>query len=423
MRRALFALIIGALAGAGAAPADRPLTRPTGTPSEVTVPFELINRKVFLPVRVGDSRPLWFVLDTGAPSAIIDLDLARELGVELGGEVRVGGGGAQTSSGAFVKSSALTVIGMAGFSQPLKLAIPMRSLTPRLGHDLDGILGAEFIARFVLELDYEARRIRLHDKDTFSYAGPGQSIPIRRSHGHPILEAEVTPIGRESVKGDFVLDIGSGGALALYSPFVTEQRLLGPDLKTIKAIGVRGAGGEMSGRVGRVASLKIGRFTINEPITHFSQDRAGAFANPAIQGNIGHRIASRFKLFLDYQNDRIIFEPNGRFAEPSDRASSGLALTTEGKDYKTFRVTDVLEESPASEAGLRPDDVITAIGERAASALTLGEVLEMLELPVPYRLTVRRGERTLEVTLKPRQLVRWSPSRDATDRTKLAQMA
>jgi C-terminal processing protease CtpA/Prc len=65
----------------------------------------------------------------------------------------------------------------------------------------------------------------------------------------------------------------------------------------------------------------------------------------------------------------------------------------------------VLENSPAAEAGLRKDDVITAIDGRAASDLTFSKLLEMFERPASYKLTVGRGEQTLTVTLKPRKLV------------------
>ena len=202
-----------------------------------------------------------------------------------------------------------------------------------------------------------------------------------------------------------MLDIGAGGALVLYSPFVAEHRLLSPGVPTVEAIGVRGAGGALAGRVGRVAVLRIGGFTLSGPTTHFSLDQAGAFATTAIQGNIGHEIASRFRLFLDYGNERIVFEPAANFTESFDRPQTGLVIAADGADYTTFRVTDVLDDSPGFEAGVRPGDVIVAIEGRAAAGWTLTSVLEHLERPVPCTLTIRRGQQTLDVTLSPRPLV------------------
>jgi hypothetical protein len=377
----------------------------TKAPEPVVLPFELINKHIFLKVNVG-SRPLWFVLDTGDKFAIIDLDRAKELGLNLEGAVRMGGAGANTATGAFVKGASFTVPGVAGFSQPVTLALPIRGMAPRLGQDFDGIIGADFISQFVVEVDYEARVIRLHDKNSFQYSGRGEAIPIHlNSGGHPIIEAEVTPLGGTPVTGNFVIDIGSGGALALYSPFVTEHQLLTPSLKTIKAIGSGGAGGQIAGQLGRVAELKIGSFKLTKPVTLFSQDKAGAFASSALIGNIGQQVMSKFKIWLDYGGNQIIMEPNATFNNGFDRAFSGLSFKADGNDYKTFRITDVLEDSPASEAGLQINDVIVAVNDQQAGQLTLTGLIELFERSTPYKLTVRRGEQTIKVTLTPRKLI------------------
>jgi C-terminal processing protease CtpA/Prc len=151
--------------------------------------------------------------------------------------------------------------------------------------------------------------------------------------------------------------------------------------------------------------LKIGKHKIANPVTIFSEDKAGAFATSALAGNIGQQIASRFKLFLDYDHNRIIFEPAATFSEPFDRAQSGLVLSAEGRDYKIFRITDVLENSPASEAGLQKEDLIIQVNDKAAAELTLTKIGELFEKSLPYKMTVKRGDQTLRVTLTPRKLV------------------
>lgn len=408
-RRKIFALTLACFLLNTAAVASRttPSTsKPQALAPAVVIPFELVNRHIILKVKVNNSRPLSFVLDTGDMFAIIDLERARELGLKLQGELKMHGAGAGVPTGAFVKETTFTIDGFEGFSQPVTMALPIRNLSPRLGQDFDGIIGSEFIKQFVLEIDYQARLIKLYDKDKFTYTGAGESIPMKlNSAGHPIIEAEVTPVGSDPVRGKFVLDLGSGGALVLHSPFVAEHHLLGPNLKTIKSLSGAGAGGETRGQLGRVSALVIGKFSITNPITLFSEDKAGAFANAALLGNIGAQIASKFRILLDYSHDRIIFEPNATFSQPFDRAMSGLGLQAEGKDYHTFRIRELLENSPGAEAGLQADDIITEINGKPASELTLSAVLEMFERPVPYKLTVRRKEQTLHVTLTPKKLV------------------
>jgi C-terminal processing protease CtpA/Prc len=122
-------------------------------------------------------------------------------------------------------------------------------------------------------------------------------------------------------------------------------------------------------------------------------------------GNIGQMVASKFRVFLDYSRNRIILEPNATFADAMDRATSGIALTTEGKDRATVRVTDVLEDSPASEAGLQRDDIVVSVDGQPASELKVTRISEMFERTQTYKLTVRRGAQTIQVHLTPRKLI------------------
>jgi hypothetical protein len=406
-RRSFFALVVVlfSLATAASRTVQTP-AKPAAGSSIVTIPFDLITRHIVIKVKINDSRPLSFVLDTGDKVAIVDTERAKELGLNLQGQLRVGGAGSETLPASYVKGSTWTIPGLEGFSQPVTLTLPLGKLAARFGHDFDGIIGSDFIKEFVIEVDYQARVIKLHDKNRFNYAGSGESIPIELDRqGHPLIEAQVTPLNGTPIKGKFVLDLGSGGALALYSPFVADHRLLGSGLKTIRSIGAGGAGGRTTGQVGRVAELNIGKFKIAGPHTLFSEDKSGAFASSALAGNIGQQIAARFKLFLDYDRKRIILEPAATFGAPFDRAFGGIALSAEDKNYTTFRIIEVLENSPASEIGLRENDLIVKVDDMPASELTLTKLGEMFERPQPYRLTIRRGEETLQVTLTPKRLV------------------
>jgi hypothetical protein len=136
-------------------------------------------------------------------------------------------------------------------------------------------------------------------------------------------------------------------------------------------IGAAGAGGRTLGQVGRVEALELGSFTLKNVLTIFSEDRAGAFANRELAGNIGAQVADRFRVVLDYSHKRVILEPSSTFGDPYDRAFSGVALRAEGPGYHTFRVREILEQSAATDADIREGDVITAVNGTPASDLTL----------------------------------------------------
>jgi hypothetical protein len=374
-------------------------------PAPAVIALELEGRHVIVQATVNKSRPLSFVLDTGADRAIIRTDVAKELGLKLEGQINGRGAGPGVQSGSFVRNATWSLVGLTGFSQPMTLALPLPAISAAMGRSIDGIVGGEFIKQFVVELDYQAKLMRLHTPATFTYSGAGETVPIDFIEAtHPTIAAKVTPVGGRPIEGRFMFDIGSGLALALHSPFVRTQKLLDGGLPTIRAIGSAGAGGKVAGRVGRVESLQIGSFTLSQPFTMFAQDDAGAFANAALAGNIGAQIAMRFHIFLDYSRRRMILEPTPGVRAPFDRAFAGFALRASGSNFRTLRITEILEKSPASDAGLEVGDELTAIDGVSVEQLSLSAVNEMFEKPVRYTLTIRRGDRTQDVVLTPARL-------------------
>jgi len=67
--------------------------------SPVVIPFELVTRHIVIKVKINNSAPLSFILDTGDKVAIVDLKRAESLGLTLKDEVRVGGAGAGVLKG------------------------------------------------------------------------------------------------------------------------------------------------------------------------------------------------------------------------------------------------------------------------------------------------------------------------------------
>ena len=370
-----------------------------------TIPFELATRHIIVQVTINKSRPLSFVLDTGANAAIVRIDTAKELGLKLEGSLNVGGAGSGVQTGYFVRNATWNLVGLRSDPQAVQMAIPLTELPAGMGRHVDGIIGGEFIRRFVIELDYQARALKLHDPEDFRYTGNGEKLPLELdANNHPVITARVTPLNGSPLERKFLFDIGSGGALVLHSPFVREHALL-DNLTTIPAIGAAGAGGKVAGFVGRVSRLQIGRFAIDRPITMFSQDKAGAFANAALAGNIGAQIAMRFRVFLDYGRRQLILEPTPALGNPFDRAFSGMAIRTGPPDYRTFRVTEILPQGPAKDAGIQIGDVIASVDGVPADKLTLTVLNEMFEKTSTYEVVVRRGDQSVTVKLTPRRLI------------------
>ena len=407
---AFLAILALNLATVSAVPAVRTecaATTAAATALPATIPIDVWNNHAYVKICIA-GRELDFILDTGAGNTAIDLNTARLLDLSLDHSLAVGGAGAGTVSGARVRGASVTLAGTS-ITQPVALAIDLARLPPREGHRMDGILGDDFIERYVVAIDYVRHELRLYDRDSFRYDGPGVSMPLTLVNRFPHIDAAVKLADGETVTGRFVIDVGSSAALSLTKPFVDEHRLrerVGP---TVRRSSSGGIGGMTTTEFGRLPSLSIGNADLSRPIVQLYGDSAGVFSRRGSWvGNIGGQILRRFTVLLDYKGKRMIFEPNAAFSEPFEADMSGAALVMDDS-LKTIIVDRVEPDSPASEAGLMRGDVVVSVDSAPAGQRELGELRERRFRRPGERvvLMVRRGGETRRIALA-------QPQRDGT---------
>jgi membrane-associated protease RseP (regulator of RpoE activity) len=359
------------------------------------IPFEFVGNHIYLQGRVNSSEPLWLLLDTGATASYFDVQQAKALGLGVQGEsIKV----AVSLAGVKLHNQTFSV-------QPLTFGVYD-------GHAVDALLGYDFIDRFVVEIDYVSRTIDLYDPQSYQYFGSGEVIPLVMleddSGGKvPLVRTRITQRGREPIEGKFIADIAVRSAMSFNSPFVETNKLLQATQKTIQA--VLGGGAmvrESKQPIGRVANIQLGRFTFKDSVAVFFQDKKGVLASPEFDGIIGGEILRRFRVMFDYSRERMILEPNRYFSEPFEYDMSGVLLTAEGTDFKIFKVRQLIENSPATVAGLREGDVISAVNGKAASKLTLEQVRQMFKKEGrSYLLSIKRGDEKIQTRIRLRRLI------------------
>ena len=102
----------------------------------------------------------------------------------------------------------------------------------------------------------------------------------------------------------------------------------------------------------------------------------------------------------------MILEPNRYFSESYEYDMSGLLLIAEGNDFKTLKVRHLIEDSPATAAGLREGDVISAVNGTLASKLSLEQVRTMFKKEgQSYLLSIKRGDERIQIRIRLRKLI------------------
>jgi predicted aspartyl protease len=390
-------------------PQQVPAPAKSPTKTLATIPADVTSYGlIFLRARVNNSQPMWFALDSGASSPfVIDIRRARALGLKLQGHVTLErGAGPGAYEAARTRGVSISLNGFK-FADQTANVIALGSLEAQAGRPLDGLVGRDLFTRYVVEIDYLGNKISLYDPQTYTCSGAGESIPLTLRDGHFFVPAKIEMPGRPRLDGQFLVDTGGGLVTAvLTTPFAQSNSLPASTQKTILDRSLAGLGGETRLLVSRATSFTLGNLSVREPVIYVSQDTGGALASSEYDGLIGGEILRRFKVIFDYARGRLILEPNAHYTEPVEYDMSGIRLRANGVDFRIFRVYQVLEDSPAAEAGLRVGDVLAAIDGVAAARFTLDEIYRMLKQPGrEYQLSFKRGGGTVSMKIKMRRLI------------------
>ena len=360
--------------------------------SAENVPFQLMGDHIFLDVTVNCDRRLW-VLDTGAGATVVDSAYAAEIGLASEGTFKAVGAG-KTVGAAFVDLPGYSVDGIE-FNAQKAAAISIAPLFKRAGIDIAGVLGFDFLSRFVTRIDFAGKTVSFYLPDSFKYEGDGKVIdaPLREN----MFELPMTVAGKYS--GLWSLDIGASNTSFFYT-YAQKNGLL--EMKGLEGI-AGGAGGYFRVLTAKFDSADIDGFTLGEQFISVPLEKGGALGAREETGNLGNDILRHFVIYLDYKHQQVIFEKGADFATDFPRSKAGLALVV--SDTGTIEVFYVAAGSPAEKSGFEPGDRVLSINgipvERFAGLVAISELFKEREGTVFEFEISRRGEtRNLKLTLK-----------------------
>ena len=373
-------------------------------PGIARLPFEYSARHVWLKASVNGGPPADFLYDTGASLSVLDSAYAAAIGIATEGRIQGEGAGA-SGTGSFARVGALRVSGPDGDGveiEDLKVAVLDLNtiLAPYFWRETAGVIGFDFIVRFVNEIDYDARTLVLHDPGAFQYRGGGAALPMTLAGHAPIVKLTLDG----EFDGEFRIDVGSGSTVDLHGPFVRRNGLdreLAPGVEIVSG----GFGGTFQSRVTRAKSLAVGPYSWKRPLVSLSGAATGALASEDYAGNVGNQLLERFKCTLDYERRTLYLEPGAQFEKADSFSRSGVQLAKIGA---ALLAAQVVPGSPAAKAGIRPGDEVVAIAGRPAGEYTVDGAAELLDRGEPGRkvkLEIARDGKRKKVTVKLREFL------------------
>ena len=256
---------------------------------------------MIVPARVNGSNSVWLMLDTGFSISTIDPRLAEALKLRRIGHTTIAGIAGEEQADVFEG----VVFDFAGASYLPRRVAALPSEKKKRSRRMEGILGAGFFRRFVVEIDPKAKVIRLHNPKDYKYSGPGEILRFQFRNSTPVIDAIINIPGRPSIRGRFEIDTGCDGGLCLGHDFVESNKLL-PAAGRVQGGGRAGVGGDAETKVGSVPELQLGRLTVKKPEANFFLQGSPVEGNLA--GHIGIGVLRQFRMVFDYSRQQLILE-------------------------------------------------------------------------------------------------------------------
>ncbi|HEX8327005.1 MAG TPA: aspartyl protease family protein [Hymenobacter sp.] len=346
------------------------------------VPIQLQRNLVVVGVKLNGYGPFNFLLDTGVSTSIITSSaLADSLVLRHGQQFRVVGAGG-TDTGLLAYQTDSVRVDMPGVVAPhmswLVLSEDVLDLSGYVGVPIYGILGSEIFRSFVVTLRPDLDVMTLHD--AASYRAPTgrqwSSVPLSLQNNKAYVTAQIRLSDTLELPLKLVLDTGASHALSL--ELDSDPRLVPPPKQLPTDLG-RGLTGTVKGFLGRVTTMKLGRYSLRSVLTSFpNADDVHSRVDVPRNGNVGYELLKRFSLVIDYPHQRLLMRPNTRFRDPFEHDMCGIELLAAGPDYRRYLILRVMPNSPASEAGLVPDEELLTINFLPVSVFTLTQLDRLL---------------------------------------------
>lgn len=338
--------------------------------------FELYGDHIFVSVSVDDSEPVDFIFDTGDGLAVIDLDVAKKLGLKTDHqETKTSAQG--SISGALIEHNKIEINDVK-LNEIELYTTDLSHLEQTIGRNIDGIIGYDLLKSYVVQIDYESMKMKLYAQGSFKTDGYVESFPFKLINYIPTITAKVTLNNGESYSEDFFLNTGAGTTLDFNTPFAKKHDVIA---KTGNHYSYPVAGLEDNETMhyeGRIKNLSIGSFSIDELPIGISQAEHGIQHNKKAAGIIGNGVLKHFNMTLDYSKSVVYLESNKNFDKPYLVNASGVNLQY-NKERSKLLIHRVFEGSPAAEAGIKVNDELLSIDGKAVNTLSLPEIRKALK--------------------------------------------
>lgn len=269
-------------------------------PTELEVKRAPTGHLLVRPKVDGADAGYW-IFDSGAGICCVSTPALPSLHLRRAGDVEaVGIGGAATAP--TYRADQLELGPLLLRDHPL-LATDLSFLTQHLGETITGVIGYGVLSRCVVEFDFVAPRLALHDPAHYELTSATWA-PLNLDGRTPAVTARI-----EGHEGLFQIDTGQNSAVVCAAATVAAWQLADrPGLRDAK---VGGVGGAVAAKAGTFDWIEFGGVRQERIDAVFLLEAKGSRSSTTRAGAIGVALLRPFVMVTDYGRQRIAFRPRG----------------------------------------------------------------------------------------------------------------
>lgn len=371
-----------------------------GKPS-VEIPFRSVNNLIVIPVKLGNMVPLEFLLDTGVRTPILtDRYYSDFLNISYDRTLTLKGAGDGADVFAYMASNVNMLLpNVQVNNQPmLVLEEDYLELGSQLGVPVQGIIGYELFARFVVKIDYEKSILTLYEPHKFKVPKSYRRIDMVIENFKPFIYAQVQDETGSKHTLKLLVDTGASHALLLHTNSKNDGGQVALPKKTLEGSLGRGLLGDINGHIARLPTLDVGGFTFSDVLASFPEASSYALSPQEKErdGTLGGEVLSRFTVIIDYPHNALYLQRLPDHKRPFIFNKTGLTLTAKGINLKTKIVSDVRKDSPAARVGIVKGDTLYKVNGQRADGVMMNEISNLLRRrdgKVIRMVLIRNGEK------------------------------
>ena len=397
--------------------------------------FKFINNLIVIPLKINGKK-LSFILDSGVSKTILfNITQNDSIGLNSVEKVSLRGlGKGEPVEALLSKNNKFSLKNIVSYDKTIYIIVrDYFDLSSKMGTTIHGIIGYNLLSNYVVKINYKNRYIDFYDPENFELkrCRKCETFPLNFYRKKPFIDAKVQLDTIGDKLTDVKLLIDSGGSDAIWLFEHTKPEIVTP-INHFNDILGEGLSGSIYGNRSRISTFKLGSFIIEQPTVSFldSISTKNARMYKERNGSIGSNILKRFIVWFNYANNTITFKKNGSFKKGFNYNMSGLDVVYNGKQlvkeedvrsysdaynqsvsstnsvkfitsfsYKfkpSYRIRNIVANSPADKAGLKVDDIILRLNNKPSHEYQLGEIIQKFQEKDGKRIKItvdRKGEK------------------------------